>query len=111
MSNALSILVAIVESADSMKAKELAGILLQYPDLEVVVTGYEAGLNPVETVIKTEIEPNPRPGSYYGKYNHLGTRAFSGNPQESRTALYIGYSVGVGDGVDIVEGEVLTSQD
>ncbi len=94
-----------------MKAKELAEILLQYPELEVVVTGYEANVNPVKTVIRTAIKKDPGHGSYYGEYDHLGTRAFSENSQESATALYIGYSEGVGDGVDTVDGEVLTSQD
>ncbi|PHJ59585.1 hypothetical protein VF14_08925 [Nostoc linckia z18] len=93
-----------------MKAKELAEILLQHPELEVVVTGYEANLNPVKTVIKTKIKKDPGHGSYYGEYDHLGTRAFSENSQEPTTALYIGYSEGVGDGIDTVAGEVLIKQ-
>ncbi|MCC5644777.1 hypothetical protein LC607_17895 [Nostoc sp. CHAB 5824] len=94
-----------------MKARELVQILLQNPELEVVVSGYEARLNPVKTVIKTKIKPASDRSSYYGEYDHLGTRAFSENSQDSATALYIGYSEGIGDGIDTVVGEVLTSQD
>ncbi len=99
------------EGLKYMKAKELAAILLRYPEFEVVVSGYEANLNPAKTVIRTAIKPDLHHGEVYGKYDHLGTRAFSGNSQESRAALYIGYSKKVGGGTDIVEGDVLTSQD
>jgi len=52
-----------------MTVRELTEILLRTdPDIEVVVDGYEDGLDPVARVVHKFIKPYPEPCWYYGKY-------------------------------------------
>ncbi|MDM9583119.1 hypothetical protein [Nostoc sp. GT001] len=95
-----------------MKAKELAEILLQYPELEVVVAGYEENLNLVETIIITKIKLDAMSieSEVYGNYSYLGdSPSFEINRSQSINAIFLGYSDRVGMSSSRVKGNPLNS--
>ncbi|MBK8189097.1 MAG: hypothetical protein IPK79_01430 [Vampirovibrionales bacterium] len=56
-----------------MKAKDLAQILMQYPNLDVLVDGYEDGYEELNTVVIGKIVENYHTESYYGPHELLKT--------------------------------------
>jgi hypothetical protein len=55
-----------------MLTMKLAQILLQYPDLDVLVDGYEAGYEDLRTVAIGKVVENYYVEDYYGPYNSFG---------------------------------------
>lgn len=97
-----------MESADFMKAKELAEILLQYPELEVVVAGYEENLNPIETIIITKVKQDAKnqDSDIYGKLDYLGIgKSFKQNQSPALAAVYLGRGDRVGMSIGRVRGK------
>lgn len=65
-----------------MKAKELAQILLQYPDHDVLVDGYEAGYEDLKTVVLGKVIEHYHSEDYYGPHELLRE---AGNTVENQT--------------------------
>ena len=57
-----------------MTAKKLAEILLQTPDLEVMVDGYEGGVDTPAKITEETIRLNYHDYNYYGKHEIINEK-------------------------------------
>jgi len=72
-----------------MKAKELAHILLQYPDLDVLVDGYEAGYEDIKAVAVGQIIENYHIEDYYGPHELISEAKKRAKNQAAKEAIIL----------------------